>query len=537
VNAVAAFLDDWLARGRASAPAIATPGGAITYGEMHALACRTASALRALGAQRGDRVAILAPDGLAWITAFFGALRIGAIAVPLNTRLRPGEWTAMLRDSAARVLLTDDATARVLAPLRAELPSLHTIVVTPAAGVSLADGSLASGSAAAVDGELGDGCVPLDDRLARADAGCRPEPVSPDDMAFWLYTSGTTGAPKAAVHCHRDLLACRHYGQDVLGVTADDRVFATSKLFFAYALGNALLIPLFAGASTYVLDAWPDAERVRRVLEEFAPTIFFSVPTFYARLLRSDLPDGAFASVRCAVSAGERLPEEVARAFRRRFGVEILDGIGATETIFMVLANRPGQSRPGSSGRPVPGTEVRLLDGDGREVPDGAEGVLHVRTPSGSRSYWNRPEDSRRAFDGEWFRTGDLYVRDPDGFFHHRGRQDDRFKVAGMWVAPGEVEAVLLSHAGVADAGVVGAEDGAGLVKALAFVVPAAGDHASLPAELDALCAAKLAPHQRPRRIAVVPELPRTATGKLQRFLLRDLGARDPAPRDLTGRG
>jgi benzoate-CoA ligase family protein len=488
-NAVTAFLDDRLAARQGDRSAIVTPSATTTYGELLTAVNRTGNALRALGVAPEQRVALLLPDGVEWVAAFFGALRIGAVAVPLNTRLTPADLVAPLRDSRAKVLVGDAGLVGPLRPALAELPWLK--VIEPE--------DLLRGGAPALD----------------------PEPMSDDDMAFWLYTSGTTGAAKAAVHLHRDLLACRHYGLHVLRATAGDRVFATSKLFFAYALGNGLLIPLYVGGQTFLHPAWPDPAIVAEAMTRFRPTLFFSVPTFYARLLRSDLPRATFASLRCAVSAGERLPEEVYRAVRERFGLEILEGMGATETIFMVLSNRPGESRAGSSGTPVPGTEARLLDGDGREVAEGAEGVLHVKTPSASPFYWNRAEQSRRAFVGEWFRTGDVYARDAEGFYHHRGREDDLFKVAGMWVGPGDVEAALLAHPDVAEAGVVGAEDESGLTKPFAFVVPKAGADAAFAGALARLAEEKLAPHQRPRRIFVVPELPRTATGKLQRFLLR----------------
>src|SRR5919108_2944408 len=294
----------------------------------------------------------------------------------------------------------------------------------------------------------------LEASQARASGTLPAEPLDGDAMAFWLYTSGTTGGPKAAMHRHRDLLACRHYGIDVLGATDADRTLATSKLFFAYALGNALLIPLFVGAHTYLDPRWAEPEDVARAVGAFRPTLFFSVPTFYARMLRAELARDTFRSVRACVSAGERLPTELYEAWRARFGVEILDGLGATETIFMVLSNRPGKSRAGSAGVPVPGTEVRLLDAEGRAVADGEPGVLHVRTPSASPGYWNRLDLSRRVFLGEWFRTGDVMTRDADGFYHHAGRDDELFKVAGQWVAPSAVEAALLAHPEVAEAGV-----------------------------------------------------------------------------------
>jgi benzoate-CoA ligase family protein len=487
-NATLALLDAHVEAGRGDWPALVTTDGATTYRQLLGLVGRAGAALRTLGVEPGQRVAILLPDGVPWVAACLGAWRIGAVAVPLNTRLPPRAWQEILEDSGARVLIADPALA---APLAASGPPASVRVVAP-------------------------------DALASGPDLAGPAAVGGEAMAVWLYTSGTTGAPKGAVHTHGHLLAGLPYGVDVLGASPADRVLVTSRLFFAYALGNALLIPLQVGARSFLDPAWPDPASVEATLRRFRPTLLFSVPTFYARLLAAGLPRSSFASVRCAVSAGERLPEEIYRGVRERYGVEILDGLGATETIFMVLSNRPGQSRAGSAGTPVPVTEARVLDAEGREVPPGVEGVLHVRTPSGSTRYWNRPEPSRRAFAGEWFCTGDVCLRDADGFFHHRGREDDRFKVAGLWVAPGDVEAVLLAHPDVIDAGVVGMPDGRGLVKAVAFVVPkttvAPG---ALVEALTRLTAEKLAAHQRPRRLEVVAELPRTATGKLQRFVLR----------------
>ncbi|HEY7205334.1 MAG TPA: AMP-binding protein, partial [Methylomirabilota bacterium] len=397
-NAAALFIDGPVDEGHGERVALVTPSGPVSYSALQRLTDRAAHGLRALGVEPEQRVAIRLPDGPGWAATFFGALKLGAVAVPINTRLAPAALGPVLADCRPKVLVTQAAT--------------DVATGTPAAVIRDFDSLVAGTSSAPVS----------------------PEPVGPDAMAFWLYTSGTTGSPKAAVHCHRTLPACRHYGIDVLGVTAEDRIFATSRLFFAYALGNALLIPLFARAATYLDPAWPDPTAVARVMGEFGPTLFFSVPTMYARLLRANLPPDTFASVRACVSAGERLPGEIYEAWRARFGVEILDGIGATETIFMVLSNRPGQSRPGSSGVPVPGTEARVLDADGRPVADGEEGVLWVRTPSQAAQYWKRLDQSRRTFVGDWFRTGDVYRREPDGAHVHCGREDDFFKVAGQWV-------------------------------------------------------------------------------------------------------
>jgi benzoate-CoA ligase family protein len=502
-NAVSAFLDDTVAGGAGDRPAIVTPTATVTYRELLARVARAGNALRNLGVEPEQRVALLLPDGIEWATVFFGTLRIGAVAVPLNTRLAAAEWASMLRDSRARVLVADAALLADLRPALGDLPYLRAVLAA------------------------GDGATSLQALLAAAPAECAPELVSGDDMAFWLYTSGTTGGPKAAVHVHRNLLACRHYGIDVLQATEQDRVFSTSKLFFAYALGNALLIPFYLGAPTYLDPAWPEPAGVLDVLRTFEPTLFFSVPTFYGRLLRADLPDDAFRSVRACVSAGERLPPELYFAWRKRFGVELLDGLGATETIFMVLANRPGRSRAGSAGQAVPGTEVRLLDPDGRTAADGEPGLLHVRTPSSSPAYWNRLDLSRRAFTGEWFRTGDVLTRDAEGFYYHDGRDDERFKVAGQWVTPADVESVLLSHPEVIEAGVVGAVGDGGLLKTVAFVVPrSAGNAEALVETLLSHASAKLPTHQRPRHIRIVTELPRTVTGKLQRYVLREWAER-----------
>src|SRR5918996_812929 len=384
-NAVSAFLDDTMGGGAGDRPALVTPTETVTYRELLALVGRAGNALRGLGVEPEQRVALLLLDGVEWAATFLGALRIGAVAVPLNTRVPPAEWAAMLRDSRARVLVAEAALLAELRPALVNVPHLRAVVAT------------------------GGGATSLQALLAAAAPDCGPEPVSGDDMAFWLYTSGTTGGPKAAVHVHRNLLACRHYGIDVLQTTESDRVFATSKLFFAYALGHALLLPLYVGARAYLDPAWPEPGGVLGVLRAFEPTLFFSVPTFYGRLLRAELP-----------------PE-------------------------------PAHGRAGPAAQPVPGTEVRLLDSGGRPVADGTPGVLHVRTPSASSGYWNRLDVSRQAFAGEWFRTGDVLTRDADGFYYHDGRDDERFKVAGLWVTPGEVEAALRSHPAVLEAGVVGA--------------------------------------------------------------------------------
>ena len=488
-NAVSVFVEQPLAEGLATRPALVTPDGPCHYGELAAFTDRAGLALRALGVEAEQRVALLMPDSVAFAATFFGALKLGAVAVPLNTRLPGATLRFILDDCRAKVVVTDRALAAALGdPGRARVVTFEELMQHSAPGPLVA------------------------------------EPVGGDAMAFWLYTSGTTGTPKAAMHCHRNLLACHHYANGVLRVSAADRVFSTSKLFFAYALGNALAIPLFARATTYLHHAWADPSMVHDVLRGYRPTLFFSVPTVYSHLLRADLPPEAFRSVRQCISAGEKLPAEIHQAWRERFGVEILDAIGATETIFMFVTNHPGQSRPGCSGTPSPGVEVRVLDPQGQPVPDGTQGVLWVKTPSAAMGYWKRLDHTRRTFVGDWFRTGDVYVRDADGFFTHCGREDDFFKVAGQWVVPADVEAVMLKHPAVLEAAVVGAEEASGLVKTFVFVVPRNSDmdEKELIDELRRLAETSLPPHQRPREIRVVRELPRTDTGKLQRFRLKE---------------
>lgn len=496
------LLEAHLEAGRGERVALRTPQGSWTYAQLAEQVNRAGGALRQAGLEPEQRVAFLLPDGIELAAAFLGAMRIGAVAVPLNTRLSAREYRAMLADCRAKLLLVSSELLPEVEAILPELPRLRRVFVV---------------------GGGGGGHPGWEEAAAGASAELAPEPVGGDDMAFWLYTSGTTGAPKAAVHLHRVLEAGRHYGEEVLGVTADDRIFATSKLFFAYALGNALLIPLRAGAQSFLLPDWADLDSVLGVLREFRPSLLFSVPTFYNRLLQAEPELKELSSLRLAVSAGERLPAAIFRRFGERYGVPILDGIGATETLYMFLSNRPHAVRPGSSGQPVPGTEARILDAEGGEVGPGGTGVLWVKTPSAAAGYWNRLDRSRETFVGEWYRTRDVFTRDRDGFYFHQGREDDLFKVAGQWVQPAEVEDALREHPAVADVGVVGAPDESGLVKPFAFVIPRPGgpDPERLSSELMAHLVGRVASHQLPRRIELVGELPRTATGKLQRFRLR----------------
>jgi benzoate-CoA ligase family protein len=346
-----------------------------------------------------------------------------------------------------------------------------------------------------------------------------------DSSALWLYTSGTTGKPKGAMHRHANI---RHvvetYGRQVLGITPEDRCYSVAKLFFAYGIGNSLFFPLAVGATTILDPAPPSPASVAERLAEYRPTLFFAVPTFYAVLLNADVPVEAFASVRLAVSAGEPLPAELCRRFTARYGVEIIDGIGSTECLHIFLSNRPGEVRPGTTGTAVPGYELRIVDADGADVEPGTPGSLLVKGESIATGYWCRTDTTRKVFQGEWLRTGDTYVVDEDGYYTCLGRTGDMLKAGGIWVSPAEVEGRLLEHPAVAMAAVVGLPDADGLDKPVAAVVLKEGATAE-PAELIGFCRAGLASFKRPREVLIVDDLPTTPTGKLRRFAVRELAA------------
>ena len=360
---------------------------------------------------------------------------------------------------------------------------------------------------------------------ALASAGDPPPvfPASDDDVAFWLYTSGTTGFPKGARHRHVDLGFCTDaYARGVLGMTADDRVYSVAKLFFAYGLGNSGYFPPDTGATAILNAARPDPAAVAGHVREHRPTLFFGVPTFYAALLNADLPSDTFESVRLGISAGESLPAEIYRRFRERFGVEILDGIGTTEILHIFVSNRPGRSKPGTTGVPVPGYEIELRDAQGVAVPDGEPGNLWVAGESVTIGYWNRTAQNRAVLHGPFMATGDQYVREEDGSFVYLGRSDDMLKVGGIWVSPAEVESCIVEMADVVQVAVVGCDPGDGLVKPRAFVVAAAGaDPVTLPEKVQAHVREHLAPYKYPRWVELVEELPTTATGKVKRYVLR----------------
>ncbi len=512
-NAAAWFVDRHVREGRAGRLAILHDGRRLTYGDVVPATNRVGNALKQLGVRMEQRVLLLLPDCPEFVYAFWGTLKIGAVAIPTNTLLKPRDYAYMLNDSRATVAIVGEELAPAIEEVRGQLLFLEHLVVA---------------------GRAGAGQVALEDLVAGESEDLEPVPTTKDDVAFWLYTSGTTGTPKAAVHLHHDMpVCCEGFGRHVLEITADDRTFSVAKLFFAYGLGNALYFPFHVGAATVLFPGRPEPARVFEIITRERPTLFFAVPTAFAALLQVAGAERTYdlSSVRLCLSAGEPLPKALYERWRERFGLEILDGIGSTEMCHTFIANRRGRVRPGSSGTLVPGYDARVVDDDGREAATGEVGHLLVKGDSACASYWNQHERSTQTFQGEWVRTGDKYRRDADGCFWYAGRADDMIKAGGMWVSPAEVEGALVEHPAVVEAGVVGAADRDELVKPLAFVV-LARDRAPGPAledELKAFVKQRLAPYKYPRWIVFVPELPKTATGKIQRFRLREIANRHTA--------
>jgi benzoate-CoA ligase len=499
------LVDRHVREGRGGRTAILCGDESITYSQVAERSNRLANGLRSLGLRREERLMLLMLDTPAFVYGFFGAQKIGAVPIPTNTLLKSQDYQYMLNDSRARVVIASEALLPQLAAIpRRELPYLEHVIV---------DGA-PTGEMRALE------------QLLEAPAALEVENTTKDDAAFWLYSSGTTGFPKGAVHLHHDVVftvAC--YAQGVLGMTAADRTFSVAKLFFAYGLGNALTFPFAVGATTILWPGPPTPPNVYAQIERFKPTLFFSVPTNYGQLLahKRDGADVDLSTVRQAVSAGEALPKALYERFKDRFGVEILDGIGSTEILHIFISNRSGRVRPGSAGELVAGYEARIVDDAGADVADGTVGNLLIKGDSTCANYWNKHEKTKDTIDGHWIRTGDKFSRDADGYYWYAGRADDMLKVGGIWVSPVEIENTLVEHAAVQEAGVIGRRDADDLEKPMAYVVLAAG-HAPSPElarELQDFVRSKIAEYKRPRWIEFVEALPKTATGKTQRFKLR----------------
>ena len=506
-NAATYFVDRNVEQGRGGKVAIECGEQRVTYAELAERVDRFANALRRLGVEPEQRVALILLDSPAFAYSFFGAIKAGAVPVPLNTLWRARDYQYALYDSGARVLVISAALLGEFSAIdRASLSRLaHVIVV----------------------GDLTPhGSLNFDALLAESSPSFTAEPTHRDGMAFWLYSSGSTGAPKGCVHLQHDMVVCAElYAQGVLGMRESDRCFSVAKLFFAYGLGNALYMPFSVGATAILMPDAPAAARVYDTIERYRPTLFFSVPTNFAMLLAHQSTGSEFdlSTVRHAVSAGESLPEALFRRFKQRFGVEILDSIGSTECLHMFIANRPGAVKPGSSGQIIPGYEARIVDDDDRPVPVGEMGNLLIRGDSTCAYYWNQHEKTKKTIQGDWIRTGDKYTQDADGYYWYAGRTDDMLKPGGIFVSPVEIESALMNHEAVLECAVIGRDDADGLSKPYAFVGLRDGAHGSpeLAAALQQFVRERLPDYKRPRGVEFVTALPKTATGKLQRYKLR----------------
>ncbi len=496
--------------GRPGKAAFIDDAGVLSYADLDQRARRFAAALLDAGIRREDRVLLLMRDGNEWPVAFLGALLAGVAPVAVNTLLTADDYAYTIEHSRARAAFVSGAVKPALkaALAKADHEVRQVVVSRPAGPLEFGEAEFEA----------------FLDRAAPLAGGAR---TNADDPAFWLYSSGSTGRPKATVHSHANpYWTTQLYGKAILGLREDDVCFSAAKLFFAYGLGNALTFPLAVGATALLLAERPTPEAVFKLwrggVGGVKPTVFYGAPTGYAGMLASPLlPAREETALRLASSAGEALPAEIGERFRRHFGIDILDGIGSTEMLHIFLSNRPDKVRYGATGWPVPGYDVALRAEDGSAAADGETGDLYVRGPSAAIMYWGDRARTQATFQGGWTRTGDKYVRNADGSYTYAGRTDDMLKVGGQWVSPFEVEATLARHPSVLEAAVIGVIDADGLTKTKAFVVLKAGERAT-DAELKAFVKDRLAPYKYPRAIAFVAELPKTATGKIQRFRLRE---------------
>jgi benzoate-CoA ligase family protein len=502
-NASTYLLDRHVAAGQGARLALTGSQGELTYAHLHDLVRRLATGFRRLGVQPEHRVMMFMADSPWFVAVFLAALRIGAVPVPVSTMMRADGLAELLRDSRARFLAITAEFGDTAAAAAATAPELTGM---------FAPGNVQVATAVPL--------YALDD-IAASVPDDSVYPTVEDSPAFWLYTSGTTGRPKGAMHRHGSIpVVCETYGTKVLGIHSDDRCLSAAKGFFAYGLGNSVLMPLSVGAAAILEPAPSKPDTIADRAREYDATLFFAGPTFFANMLRGALPRGALPKVRLAVSAGEQLPVALYQQWTTHFGVDIIDGIGMTEMLHIFLSNRPGAVRPGTTGVAVPGYDLRIVDTNGHDVPAGHPGMLLVHGESTAVGYWSRYAASRQVFQGEWLRTGDTYLQDPEGYYTCLGRVDDVLKVSGMWVSPAEVENRLLAHPAVGQAVVVAAPDTDGLDKTIAFVILRAG-HQAFEAELIEFCRQGIESFKCPRKLVFVEEFPTTATGKIRRVELR----------------
>ncbi len=503
MNAAEEIIGTPLHAGLREATAILADEGTVTYGELTAAVNRFGNALRASGVGRQDRVVLVMDDSVEMVAAYLGTMKIGAVAVAISVRSTAPEVLHVIQDSQCKTLFIDREFIDLYDDVADKIDFPPGVVVRAGEGgahISVSDFLSGHG-----------------DELA-------PEPMAPGDMACWIYTSGTTGTPKGAVHCQKDVKLADLHLRKSFGVEPGDRIFNTSKLFFAYALGHSLLGGLRAGAAIVLFRGWPKSESVADMVDKYRPDLLFSVPTMYRNMLRDEVAGReSFSGIRHCVSAGERLPEQLFEQWLEVTGVAILEGIGASEAMHLFIANTAADYRPGSTGKPLPWAELKLLDEEGLEItqPD-QPGLLSVSMDSLLDRYWNQPEKTEAAFDGKWYRTGDMFSFDADGWWYHLGRGDEMLKISGQWVSPNEIEETALQMPELADAAVVGFPDAEGLVRTAMFAVAEEGakPDSGLEEDIGVWLRARLSVYKCPRTIRFVDEIPRTPTGKIQRFKL-----------------
>lgn len=520
-NAAEYFIDRHMREGRSAKVAIECGDDRITYAQVFASVNRVGNALRQLGVRMEERVLLLLLDCPEFAASFFGAIKIGAVPVPVNTLLKAADYKYLLNNSRARIAIVSQALLALIQQIpRKELRFLERIVVVGEAGREIGFAEWIGGSSPELD----------------------PAPTGKDDAAFWLYSSGSTGPPKACVHLQHDMVvSTERYAKTILRISESDRFFSVAKLFFAYGLGNALYFPLSVGATSILLSGAPRPQSVFEVIARHRPTLFFSVPSNYVKLLAHPATGREFdlSSIRHAISAGEALPASVFHRFKERFGVQILDAIGSTEALHMMISNVPGEVRPGSSGKVLPGFEAKIVDDNDQPVPSGEIGNLLVKADSACAYYWNEHEKTKNTILGHWLRTGDKYYRDADGYFWYAGRSDDMLKVSGVWLSPVEIESVLSEHPAVLEVAVVFLQDADELFKPAACVVLREGalGTSHLARELQEFVVSRLPIYKRPHWVEFFLDLPKTATGKVQRYKLRaqTQSAISPPRRSISG--
>ncbi len=496
------FVDRHIRENRGERVAVMCQGKKYTYTDIQNGVNRFGNGLKSLNVRMEERVALLLHDTEVYPQAFFGAIKTGAVPICLNTLMRPKDYQYFLNDSRARVLVVDISLLDSITSVRDQLQYLEHILV--------------------VNADADSGFPSFFEFLSNQSAELEPAATSVDDPCFWLYSSGSTGQPKGTVHLQHDMVfASETYGKQVLGIQETDTCFSAAKLFFAYGLGNGMYFPFSVGATAVLMPERPLPEAVFRTIHEYKPTLFFGVPTLFSNMLISE---GTLNGVRACVSAGEALPPDILKRWDKRFGVPILDGIGSTEMAHIFISNNLGDIQLGSTGKPVPGYEARIVDENHQDLPNGEIGTLLVKGDSAAAFYWNKHQKTKETMVGEWLNTGDKFYVNESGYFYYVGRTNDMLKVGGIWVSPIEVEACLTEHPAVLECAVVGSPDEENLIKPRAFVVLNKGYSPTLEMETELKLHVKgnLAPYKFPRWINFVEELPKTATGKIKRFELKD---------------